>query len=333
MHGQRNDNLDQAHMEVVKEARHALPFGLGKAAIALLAAWGLAGCGDFAEWMAIRLFYREMVLPREQVYSDLIYWSGPDADQRKHRLDFYIPKGRGWPVLIFVHGGSWRRGDKAQKFGGADPYGNIGRFYAARGIGVAVANYRLQPKVTWREQVQDIARVLAWVYGHAKEYGGDKSVIFVSGHSSGAQLATRTALDRHLLQELGLPPRVPCGIIAISGAPFDLADEKINLSVFEKHFRAGDDGDRWKHEASSVNLVTPSAPPFLLLHGRWDRKGLKRQNQLMARALARAGVQSRLAVTPWEEHFLIVAALSRPDTPASTAVMDFIGSAKCAAHP
>ncbi|MGH7767101.1 MAG: alpha/beta hydrolase [Candidatus Binatia bacterium] len=319
-------------MEAVKEQRNALGrlWNFANALIALLAMLGLAGCGAFAEWMAVRLFYREAPWPREQVHSDLIYWNGPDADDRKHRLDFYVPKGSGWPVLIFVHGGSWRRGDKTLKYGGADPYGNIGRFYAARGIGVAVANYRLQPKVTWREQVQDIARMLAWVYDHAEGYGGDKGVIFVSGHSSGAQLATRTALDRHLLQELGLPPRVPCGIISISGAPFDLTDEKINLSLFEKHFRAGDDGDRWKHEASSVNLVTPSTPPFLLLHGRWDREGLKRQNQIMHRALTRAGVSSRLMVTPWEEHFLTVAALSRPDTPVSTAVMDFIRNAKCA---
>jgi arylformamidase len=330
MHGQRSDNLDQAHMEIVKEARQAVPNRLGKAAVALLAALGLTGCGDFAEWMAIRLFYREAVLPREQVYSDLIYWSGPDADERKHRLDFYVPKGTGWPVLIFIHGGGWRRGDKAQKFGAADPYGNIGRFYAAHGIGVAVANYRLQPKVTWREQIQDVARALAWVYEHADKYGADRRAVFISGHSSGAQLAARAALDRSLLRELGIPRRAPCGVIAISGAPFDLADEKINLSVFEKHFRAGDEGDRWKREASAVNLVAPSSPPFLLLHGRWDRKGLKRQNQLMDRALTRAGVRSRLVVTPWEEHFLIVAALSRPDKPASAAVIDFIRSAKCA---
>ena len=120
----------------------------------------------------------------------------------------------------------------------------------------------------------------------------------------------------------------------MSGAPFDLADEKTDErgtapSLFEKRFRAGDVGDRWKYEASSVNRVTPSAPPFLLLHGRWETKGLKRQNQLMYRVLIAAGVPSQLIITPWEGHSLIVAALSHPDKMASTVILDFIRGTKC----
>ena len=115
----------------------------------------------------------------------------------------------------------------------------------------------------------------------------------------------------------------------MSGAPFDLADEKTESSRFEKYFRAGDIGERWKHEASSVNLVTRSTPPFLLLHGRWEPKGIKRQNQLMHQALTAAGVQRRLVVTPWEGHSLMVPALSHPKKMASKAILDFIRGARC----
>jgi arylformamidase len=323
-------------MEVLRHNALLLPRmrNLAKVIIALLATVSVAGCGGFAERIAVSLFYRKAVLPHDQVHKDLNYWAGPAADPRKHRLDLYVPEGGGWPVLIFVHGGGWKSGDKGLKFGDADPYGNIGRFYAARGIGVAVVNYRLQPAVTWYEQVKDIARALAWVYEHANDYGGNRRAIFISGHSSGAQLATRAALDHESLQEVGLSPRVLCGVIPVSGAPFDLADEKTYErgtapSLFEKRFRAGDIGDRWKYEASSVNLVTPSAPPFLLLHGRWETKGLKRQNQLMYRALNAAGVPSQLIITPWEGHSLIVAALSHPDKMASTVILDFIRGTKC----
>ena len=113
----------------------------------LSGALALSGCRSFAEWIAVRLFYRDTALAQAQVYKELNYWPGPSPDPRKHRLDFYVPNGSGWPVLIFLHGGGWRSGDKAQEFGGADPYCNIGRFYVARGIGVAVAKYRLQPAV------------------------------------------------------------------------------------------------------------------------------------------------------------------------------------------
>jgi arylformamidase len=271
-------------MEVLRQRALVLSRirSIAKVVIALSSMFALVGCGGFAEWIAVRLFYREAVLARAQVYKDLNYWADPSADQRKHRLDFYVPEGTGWPILIFVHGGGWRRGDKALKFGRADPYGNIGRFYATRGIGVAIVNYRLQPAVTWRDQVKDVAQALAWVYGHAGNYGADRRAIFISGHSSGAQLVTRTALDHESLQELRLPSRVPCGVIAVSGAPFDISDSKsyalgTDPGLYEKHFRAGESGDRWKYEASAINLVTPSAPPVLLLHGRWETKGLKRR--------------------------------------------------------
>jgi arylformamidase len=323
-------------MEVLRQKALVLSRirSIAKVVIALSSTFALVGCGGFAEWIAVRLFYREAVLARTQVYKDLNYWAGPSADQRKHRLDFYVPEGTGWPVLIFVHGGGWRSGDKALKFGGADPYGNIGRFYATRGIGVAIINYRLQPAVTWRDQVKDVGQALAWVYRHADNYGADKRGIFISGHSSGAQLATRTALDHESLQELSLPPRVPCGVIAVSGAPFDISDSKsyalgTDPVLYEKHFRAGESGDRWRYEASAINLVTPSAPPVLLLYGRWETEGLKRQNQVMYQALQAAGVPSQLVVTPWEGHFLIVAALSHPEKMASTAILDFIRTTKC----
>src|SRR4029453_13286364 len=199
---------------------------LAQVVIALFFMLAGMGCGEFAEWIAVRLFYREAFFPPDQVYKDLNYWSSPYADQRKHRLDFYVPGSSGWPVLIFVHGGGWKSGDKDLKFGDADPYGNIGRFYAARGIGVAVVNYRLQPAVTWREQVEDIAQALAWVYRHADGYGANRHAIFVSGHSSGAQLAARAALDHELLRELGLPPQVACGVIPGRGPPFNIPKTK-----------------------------------------------------------------------------------------------------------
>ena len=293
----------------------------------------LTACEEMGERIVVALFYREAVLPQDQVRKELSYWTGADADPRKHRLDFYLARGKNWPVLIFAHGGSWKSGDKALEFGGVDPYGNIGRFYAARGIGVAVINYRLQSAVTWREQITDVARALAWVYEHAPDYGGNRQALFLFGHSSGAQLAARAALDRNLLRELKLPPGVLRGVIAVSGAPFDMTNDTsyalgTNPTRFEKRFRAGDAGDRWKIEASSVPLVTPSAPPFLLLHGRWEPKGLQRQNQLMYQALTKAGVPTRLVVAPWDGHFLIVAALSRPDSTASAAVLDFVRGAK-----
>src|SRR5947207_3914086 len=142
---------------------------------------------------AMAILYRQVPFATGRVLRDLVYRDG-SADP-KHQLDLFVPPGTNWPVLIFVHGGGLTAGDKSLRVSGRDVYGNIGRFYASHGIGVAVINYRLQPKVNWRAQVEDVAQATAWVFSHLESYGADVNRLFLAGHSAGAQLSVRVALD------------------------------------------------------------------------------------------------------------------------------------------
>src|SRR6266850_1249560 len=150
------------------------------------------------------VLYKSATLEKGQVFIDVPYREG--STDRKHRLDLFLPQGTQWPMLIFVHGGGLASGDKSFRVAGEDVYGNVGRFYASQGIGVAVINYRLQPKVTWREQVDDVAHATAWVAANLGLYGADTSRIFIGGHSAGAHLAARIALDPKRLAQVGLSP-------------------------------------------------------------------------------------------------------------------------------
>src|ERR1051325_5965522 len=119
----------------------------------------------FSGYLAVRraglaVLYKPVMLGEDQVRRDIAYRK--NSEDQKHRLDLFLPAGSGWPGLIFVPGGGLCSGDKEVRVGGADVYGNIGRFYASRGIGVAVINYRLQPLVSWRQQVEDVACATAW---------------------------------------------------------------------------------------------------------------------------------------------------------------------------
>src|SRR5262249_33308273 len=50
-----------------------------------------------------------------EVAKDIPYYTGADADAAKHKLDLYLPKGhKDFPVLFFIHGGTWQRGDKSR---------------------------------------------------------------------------------------------------------------------------------------------------------------------------------------------------------------------------
>ena len=223
-------------------------------------------------------------------------------------------------MFVFVHGGNWDAGDKGLRVGGVDVYGNIGRFYAARGIGVAVINYRLQPAVNWREQVKDVAAATDWVYAHIAEYGGNANRIFLGGHSAGAQLACRVAL---------LSPWVLSGVISVSGAGLDLADQKTyDLGASPSYYAArfGDNGPQeiWERERSPVTYVTSNAPPFLILYAGGETKALQRQSRRLREVLEGEKIPNRLVVVPGQSHARMVLTMSRSDRTSANAILDFI---------
>jgi acetyl esterase/lipase len=273
------------------------------------------------------VLYKPVLFSQEKVLRDVPYREG-SAD-RKHRLDLFLPDGTDWPILVFVHGGGLDSGDKSLRVAGADVYGNIGRFYASRGIGVAIINYRLQPRVTWREQMEDVAHAIAWASSHLGTYGANTSRLFIGGHSAGAHLSARVALDPQPLACLGLPPGVLSGVIAVSGAGLDLTDTRTyelgqKLRRYEERFRCGDPTDNWKSEASPVTYVAPGAPPFLILCAEGEPQSLQRQSHLLHGALQRNGVKSQLVVVPGENHSRIVLTLSRDDKTSAPAILRFI---------
>lgn len=322
------------------------PGTTARLAIVLVGAAVLAGCSAM-EAVGIRFFYKHAGLPDENVRLDLPYDEGPGADVEKHRLNLFLPlddsvRTRPWPTVVFVHGGGWNTGDKDFAFGGQDLYNNVGRFFAQRGIGAVTVNYRLLPAVAWPEQIADVAKAVAWVHGHVAEYGGDPKALFVMGHSAGAQLAARVALDPEPLRREGLSSHVLCGAIPVSGAGLDLTDRETYL--LEDNFdyysaRFSPDGvpvaeppERafaWQVEASPIRFARADAPPFLLIYAGGETRALQRQSQLLDEALRAAGAESRTVVVPGRSHERIVPTLSRDDQTAGPAMVQFVRAQRC----
>jgi acetyl esterase/lipase len=276
-----------------------------------------AGC-TVVEHAGIALLYIKAPLPDAQVKCDVPYVD--HSLLAEQRLDLFLPNGTNWPVFIFVHGGNWDAGDKDLRIGGADVYGNIGRFYAVRGVGVAVINYRLQPRVTWREQVNDVVVATAWIHTHIAEYGGSPNRIFLGGHSAGAQLACHAAL---------LSPSIISGVVSVSGAGLDLADVKTyQLGAKRAYYadRFGNSGPReaWQREASPITYITSNTPPFLILYAAGEPKALQRQSQRLGEVLESHHISNQLVVVPGQNHERMVLTLSRPDRTSADAILDFI---------
>jgi acetyl esterase/lipase len=111
---------------------------------------------------------------------DLAY--GTDA---RHLLDIYSAgEGTNRPVLVFVHGGGFLKGDK----GSAEHWPNaaVGRMAAQRGFLGVVINYRLAPDHLWPAGSEDVGAVVDWLKAHVGEYGGDPERIVLVGTSAGS---------------------------------------------------------------------------------------------------------------------------------------------------
>lgn len=283
------------------------------------------GCST-VQRLGMAFLYKEAPLGNSKVIRDIPYTTTDNVGQR---LNFFCPPGTNWPVMIFAFGGGWTEGDKDLRVGGKDVYGNIGRFYAAQGIGVAVINYRLQPKVTWREQVDDVAAAVAWVRTNSGRYGADSDKIFLAGHSAGAHLVSFVALNPLSLLKHSISPDAIRGVISVSGAGLDLADEvTYQLGASREYYK-----DRfcyqgclpgWDKAASPTQFVTSNSPPFLILYAGDEKKALHRQSQRLAEELAQNSIRTKTVIVPGQSHRRMVLVLSRSDRKAALAIRSFI---------
>jgi len=298
---------------------------------------GLSGCMSVGARLVMPFYYQEAPLPDAQVFRDIPYRLEAGADSQKPRLDLFLPSpqtARPWPVLVFVHGGGWRHGDRALRVGGAEVYANIGRFMAGHGVGSAVISYRLQPTVDWKAQVEDVASAVAWITTHVPRLGGDAGRIFLAGHSAGAQLVAHVALDTEPLTAMGLPEGSVCGLIPVSGAGFDVSDARTyelgaSRSYYEKRFRNEGSGDEWAREASPIAQMGEPLPATLILYADGDWPSLRRQSELLGEGLAARGAVVDLRVIEGEDHYTIVPTLSRSDRPAGSNLLDFVIHTPC----
>ncbi|MCP4640242.1 MAG: alpha/beta hydrolase [bacterium] len=218
--------------------------------------------------MAITLF-ASMALAASaemRVTHDIAYAERAGADPNATSLDVYAPAegSSGHPALIYIHGGGWRTGDKANVGSKAQAFTDAGYVFVS-------VNYRLSPAIQHPAHIQDIAAAVAWVHENAASHGGDPNRIFVIGHSAGAHLAALVGTDARRLRAEGLGLDVIKGVISLDSAAYDIPRklrefggpraEQIFTSAFSEDTKTRED-------ASPITHVKQGAtyPAFLLIH-------------------------------------------------------------------
>jgi len=205
------------------------------------------------------------------------------------KLDFYKAKGNAAraPLLVFVHGGGWKRGSKDNATGRWNAV-----HYPDRGYAFASINYRLVPGATVEQQAQDVAMAVKALLDRALALGIDRRRIVLMGHSAGAHLVALVGTDERYLRGAGLFFAYLAGVVPIDGAGYDVPAQMADAGGFMKPTYSqafGSNLHRQEALSPTRHAEAPNAPRFLLLHVQ--RPDAVRQSEGLASALRAAGTQ------------------------------------------
>jgi acetyl esterase/lipase len=196
------------------------------------------------------------------VQRDIAY--GVDSDQR---FDVYLPpQAERAPILFMVHGGGWRRGDKAH----GPVVNNKVAHWVPQGIIFVSVNYRMIPEAEPLTQAEDVALALAKVQQMAPGWGGDPGNVVLMGHSAGA----------HLVALINAAPEIATargatlwkGAVLLDSGAMDVPAimSKRHPRLFDDAF--GEDQAEWQ-AASPFHRLTGPMPPVLAVcrkRGDWS---------------------------------------------------------------
>jgi len=247
---------------------------------------------------------------------------GADPEQK---LEMFVPAGAAarsqLPVIVFIHGGGWASGDPHY-------YRFIARALAPQGYAVVLAGYRLFPHARFPGMLEDGARALRWVAGHAAALGGDPQRVVLMGHSAGAYNSMMLGLDRRWLAHEGLPVAALRGVIGLAG-PYDFYpfDTESTINTFGKAANP--------EETQPVVFAHGDAPPLLLVHGTADTRVRPRNSVELARTMTRAGAPTHAVLLQDVTHEGVIMMMARPfsrDSRVLDAVLPFLAKVTASPH-
>ena len=244
-------------------------------------------------------------VPGAEILSDIAYL----PEGRTEKLDLYLPKERAkdakLPLVIFVHGGGWAKGDKA------DPRSNnIGEVLVSESYAVASINYKLAPeglgnyhanlKAAFPQNVQDLKSAVRFFRKNADKYHLDPDRFALMGASAGAHLAVLAAYTQ---ADVKLEPTddghgdtssAVRAVVGLYGA--------YDWESFQKKFIKTDEDKQLARQVSPKTWVDPRDPPTFLIHGTEDIFVNVSQTELLAKALDDKKVPHKTVIVQGAPH-------------------------------
>jgi len=238
-------------------------------------------------------------------------------------VDYWAGRTRDAPLVVFVHGGGWSRGDK-RMMDGSDKLAH----WRAQGYAVASVNYRLVPEATVEQEAEDVAAAVAFLKGHAGTLGFDPERIVLIGHSAGAHLVALVGTDPAYLRGVGLGFADIDGVVPLDGAAYNVQQQldegpRIMGRMYRQAF--GGDAARQQRLSPTAQSAAPNAVEFLILHVQRP-DGIK-QSEALGAALRQAGTRAEVRGFPGtglSGHAEINRRMGDPDYPATPVLDGFL---------
>lgn len=238
-----------------------------------------------------------------------------DNDNPRQKLDLYLPKKRTndkpLPVIVFIHGGAWKAGDKTDGMRNLLPYVVSGDY-----AGVSVG-YRLTNEAQWPAQIHDCKAAIRWIRGHAKSLNLDSDHIAAWGSSAGGHLVSMLgtsgdvgALEGRLGKHTDQSSRVQAVVNYFGPENFEtMATQPSSIDRTGQNYaealliggRVQDMPDAARN-ASPVTYISKDDPPFLTAHGTVDPVVPFAQATELHEKLKKASVSSLLVTMAGSGH-------------------------------
>ena len=195
--------------------------------------------------------------------KNIQYRNGELSDYMKERclLDIYYPENmKDFSTVVWFHGGGLKAGNKY-----------ISEILKNQNIAIVAANYRFSPKVRSPTYVEDAAAAVAWTFQNIERYGGDKTKIFVSGHSAGGYLTSMIGLNKSYLDHYGIDANDIAALLPFSGH---------TITHFTIRAELGIDGTQVVvDEMAPIHHIRKDAPPLILITGDREMEMLGRYEE------------------------------------------------------